>query len=66
MRRVCTATRLGRAAAARCTPTGRRLITGIVIIAAAMAARCVYQVLSVWDKSRGVQPVAGTFTSETR
>lgn len=50
MRRVCTATRLGRAAAVRCTPTGRRLITGMVIIAAAMAAGCVYQALGVWDK----------------
>ena len=48
MRRVCTATR--RAAAVRCTPTGRRLITGMVVIAAAMAAGCVRQALCVWDK----------------
>lgn len=40
MRRVCRATRLGRAAAVRCTGAGRRLITGMVVIMAAMAATC--------------------------
>lgn len=41
MRRVCRATRLGRGrgAAVRWTPTERRLITGAVIIVAAMAAK---------------------------
>lgn len=41
MRRVCTATRpAGRGAAVRCTRTARRLITGAVVVMAAIVADC--------------------------